>query len=120
MVVCGAMRFSSLSRLLVVLVLVAGGSALAQRRGLQQFEGEALTQEERDAARSRPKYNIHGYGKDVPVETEPIPWMAIGLAGLVLLGATPFALKMYQETRKEISDSNTFGVAGRSSEEEQE
>jgi hypothetical protein len=108
------------SRLLVVLVLVVGGTALAQRRQLQQFEGAALTQEEREAARSRPRYNIHEYGKDVPVESKPIPWMAIGLASLVLLAATPFALKMYQETRREIADAHTFGVAGRSSGEEEE
>ena len=32
-----------------------------------------------------------------------------GLAGLVFLVTTPFALKAYQNTKKEISDQNTFG-----------
>jgi hypothetical protein len=112
------MRFPSPTRLLLVLALVAGGTALAQRRQLNEFQSDSMTQAERDAARARPKYNINDYGKDVPVETTPIPWMAIGLAGLVLLAATPFALRMYRDTSREIKSAHTFGVTGSRDEEE--
>jgi hypothetical protein len=113
------MRSTPLSRLLVVLVLVSGGAALAQRRQLNQFQGEEMTQEQRDAARSKPKYNINGYGKDIKVKEEPFPWMALGLAGIVFAVSAPFAYRAYKSTTKEISDANTFGVTSSDEGEQQ-
>jgi hypothetical protein len=69
-----------------------------------------MTQEERDAARSRPKYNINSYGKDAPVKQEPIPWKAIGLAAICFAVAAPFAWRTYKRTSKEMDDANVFGV----------
>jgi hypothetical protein len=102
----------SLPRLLLVLALFSGGAALAQpRRQVQEFNTpREMTPEEREAAKQRAMgSNLNSYGKDVEVKQKPIPWMAIGLAGLVFLVTTPFALKAYQNTKKEISDQNTFG-----------
>jgi hypothetical protein len=106
------MRLPSLSHLLVVLVLVSGGAAVAQRRQLNQFQGEEMTQEQRDAARSRPKYNINDYGRDIKVKEEPFPWMALGLAGIVFAVISPFAYRAYKSTTKDIADANTFGATG--------
>jgi hypothetical protein len=107
------MRLSSFSRLLAVLVLVTGGAALAQqRRQLQDFQDDGMTsQQERDAARSRPKYNITSYGKDVKIKEEPIPWMAIGLVGIIFAGVAPFAWRAYRNTTKEMAEANVFGVS---------
>ena len=106
------MFLSRLSRLLVVLVLVTGGASLAQqRRQIQEFRGGEMTQEERDASRSKPKYNINGYGKDVKIKEEPIPWMAIGLACIAFAVTAPFAYKAYKGTTKEMADANVFGVS---------
>jgi hypothetical protein len=105
------MRLLPLSRLMVVLVLVSGGAALAQRRQIQEFQGEEMTQEQRDAARSKPKYNINGYDRDIKVKEEPFPWMALGLAGIVFAAVSPFAYRAYKSTTKDIADANTFGVA---------
>lgn len=117
------MRPLFFSRLLVVLVLVTGGAALAQRRQLQSFQGEEMTQAERDAARARPKYNINSYGRDIQIKEEPIPWKAIGLGVFALLATAPFAWRAYRSTTKEIAASNVFGVssarAGEASEDEQ-
>jgi hypothetical protein len=116
------MYLPPLSRLLVVLVLVTGGAAMAQpRRQLQSFEGEVMTQEQRDANRSKSKYNINSYGKDIPVKDEPFPWMALGLAGLVFVVVSPFAYRAYRSTTKEMADANVFGVssAREGAEEEQ-
>lgn len=116
------MRPLFFSRLLVVLVLVTGGAALAQRRQLQSFQGEEMTQEERDAARARPKYNINSYGRDIQIKEEPIPWKALGLGFFALMVTAPFAWRAYRSTTKEIADSNVFGVssarAGEASEDE--
>lgn len=106
------MRPNPLPRLLLVLALASGGAALAQpRRQVQDFNTpREMTAEEREAAKQRAMgNNLNGYTKDVEVKSKPIPWMAIGLAGLVFLVTTPFALKAYRNTTKEISDQNTFG-----------
>jgi hypothetical protein len=106
------MHLPPLSRLLIVLVLVTGGAAMAQpQRKLQSFEGEVMTQEQRDAARSKSKYNINSYGKDIPVKDEPFPWMALGLAGLVFVVVSPFAYRAYKSTAKEMSQAHVFGVS---------
>jgi hypothetical protein len=105
------MRLPHLSRLLLVLALLAGGSALAQRRQLRDFQGETMTQEERDAERSGSKYNINAYSRDIQIKEEPIPWMAIGLVGLIFLAVAPFAIRAYLSTSKEIADTNTFGTS---------
>jgi hypothetical protein len=106
------MHLPPLSRLLVVLVLVTGGAAVAQqRRQLQSFEGEVMTQEQRDADRSKSKYNINAYGKDIPLKDEPFPWMALGLAGIVFLVVSPFAYLAYKNTSKEMAQAHVFGVS---------
>lgn len=107
------MRHPSLPRLLLVLALASGGAALAQpRRQVQDFNTpREQTPEEREAAKQRAMgNNLNAYGKDVEVKQKPIPWMAIGLAGLVFLVTTPFAIKAYKGTTKEIADQNTFGT----------
>lgn len=113
------MRPPSLSRLLVVLVLVTGGAALAQRRQLQNFEAEEMTQEERAAARSRPKYNINSYGRDIQIKEEPIPWKAIGLGFIAMLVTAPFAWRAYKSTTREMAEANVVGVS-RAGEDEDE
>ena len=107
------MRLSPLSRPLVVLVLVSGGAALAQRRQLQEFQDNGMaTQQERDAARARPKYNINAYGKDIQIKEEPIPWMAIGLAAIIFAGVAPFAYRAYRNTTQEMAGANVVGASG--------
>ncbi len=118
------MRPPSFSRLLVVLVLVTGGAALAQRRQLPTFQAEEMTQAERDAARSRPKYNINSYNQDIQIKEEPIPWKAITLGFIAMLVTAPFAWRAYRSTTREMAEANVFGVssarADESSEDEQQ
>lgn len=116
------MHLSPFSRLLVVLVLVTGGAALAQqRRQMQDFKGGEMTQQEREAARARPKYNINDYGKDIKIKEEPIPWMAIGLACISFVVVAPFAWRAYKNTTKEMAEANVFGVSSaRAGEQDEE
>lgn len=109
------MRLPLFARLLPVLALLSGGAALAQppRKQLPEFKSEEMTDAERDAAdKSRPRFGINAYNKDVPIETQPIPWMAIGLGGAALLIAIPFAIRAYVSTTRDIANANTFGVSG--------
>lgn len=113
------MRYA-LPRLVLVFALYSGGAALAQpRRNVQEFQTpRELTPEERELAKQRAMgNNLNAYGKDIQVKQTPIPWMAIGLVGIVFAVATPFALRAYRNTTKEISGANTFG-ANRGDEEE--
>ncbi|MBM7116303.1 hypothetical protein [Archangium primigenium] len=104
------MSFARASRLLAVLALVSGGASLAQHRQLQSFQRDGTTQQERDALRSRPKYNVNEYGKDIKIKQDPIPWKAIGLAVICFSVAAPFAWRTYKRTTKEMSEANVFGV----------
>ncbi|NMO19726.1 hypothetical protein HPC49_40220 [Pyxidicoccus fallax] len=107
------MRFT-LPRLVLVLALMSGGAALAQqpRRQVTEFQApREMTPEEREAAKQRAMgNNLNAYGKDIQVKEKPTPWMAIGLAGLVFVAVTPFALRAYRNTSKEIAGANTFGA----------
>ncbi|HYO53564.1 hypothetical protein [Archangium sp.] len=99
------MRLPCFSRPLVVLVLVTGGAALAQRLQLQEFQAEEMAQQERDAARARPKYNINAYGNDIQIKEEPFPWMALGLACIAFAVTTPFAWRVYKNTTQEMAEA---------------
>jgi Spy/CpxP family protein refolding chaperone len=109
-----------LSRLVLLSALLAGGSSLAGRP-VQNFEPPPQMTEEEKAALKKQQLggNMNAYNKDIQIEETPIPWAAFGLAGLVLLVATPFALRAYRNTTKEIDDSNTFGVSGGQSAEDE-
>lgn len=70
-----------------------------------------MTAEEREAAKQRAMgNNLNSYGKDVQLKQKPIPWMAIGLAGLVFVVAVPFGIRAYRNTSKDIAGQNTFGA----------
>ena len=105
------MRYA-LPRLVLVLALLSGGAALAQpRRQVHEFQAPPeLTPEEREAAKQRAMgSNLNNYGKDIQVKQSPVPWMAIALAGIVFAAVTPFALRAYRNTSKEISGANAIG-----------
>lgn len=110
----------TLARLVLMSSLLAGSAVLASRP-VQEFKPPAeMTEEQKAALKARQLGgDINAYGKDVGVEETPVPWAAIGLAGLVLLAATPFALRAYRSTAKEMAHTNTFGASrARDAEEE--
>ena len=118
------MRTLSLSRVVLTAALLWGGAALAKRE-VKSFEApKEMSQEELEAAKARARNgNMNPYDKDVKVEAEPIPWMAIGLAGIVFVVAAPFAVNVFRNTSKEIATANTFGTTrsrGAKAEEEEE
>ncbi|MBJ6762162.1 hypothetical protein JGU66_15420 [Myxococcaceae bacterium JPH2] len=117
------MRSVSLSRLLLVTTLVWGGAALAQpaRRHPQDFQApQAQSAEEREAAKQRAMGgNINSYGRDIVPKEPTIPWMAVGLAIIVLTVATPFAIRAYRGTAKEIDSHKAFGDRHEDSEEDE-
>ena len=64
----------------------------------------AMTAEEIAADKERSKNNnMSAYKKDALTEAEPVPWLAVGFFGLVLLGVTPFAIRAFRNTAREIS-----------------
>ena len=106
------MRMLSLTRVVLTAALLWGGAALAKRE-VKEFEPPpVLSEAELEAAKARARNgNMAAYSKDIQIKPEPTPWMAIGLGVLVLGAATPFALRVYRNTAKEIATANTFGVS---------
>jgi hypothetical protein len=106
---------------LVLLSALLSGSAVLAAKPVQEFKPPAQMSDEEKAALKAQQLggNINAYGKDIQIKETPVPWAAIGLAGLVFLVATPFALRAYRSTSKEIAETNTFGTGtARDAEEE--
>lgn len=87
---------------------------------MQEFKEDPNSASAAAKAKRGAKYNMGSWSGDTSQETTPFPWMAAGLAVIVLIGAAPFALKMYSNTAKDISDSNTFGAQGPADAEEEQ
>ncbi|MCY1041666.1 hypothetical protein OV208_10105 [Corallococcus sp. bb12-1] len=108
------MSSPSLPRLVLILALVWGGAVMAQpqRRQPQDFQTrKELTQEEKDAAKARAMgNNLSGYQKDAKPKEKPMPWRAIGLAGIIFAVCLPFAIRAYRGTVKDMATANTFGA----------
>jgi hypothetical protein len=114
------MRTSFLTRVVLSAALLWGGAALAKRE-VKEFQApREMSQEELDAAKAAARNgNMNAYGKDVKIEAEPIPWMAIGLGIVVLVAAAPFGVIVYRNTAKEMATANTFGVQRARDEDEE-
>ena len=108
------MRTLFLSRVVLAAAILWGGAELAQRE-VKEFQApREMSKEELDAAKAQARNgNIHAYGKDVQHKPEPVPWMAIGLAGIVFAVAIPFGISVYRNTAKEMATANTFGTSGK-------
>ncbi|HEX8704853.1 MAG TPA: hypothetical protein VF815_38830 [Myxococcaceae bacterium] len=101
----------TLSRLIVLSALLCGGAVLAGRP-VQNFEPPPeMSEEEKEALKQRQLGGgLNGYGNDIQIKETPVPWGAIGLGVLVFAVATPFAIRAYRNTSKEIAGANTVGV----------
>jgi hypothetical protein len=110
----------TLSRLVLLSALLCGGAVLAGRPVSEFQPPPEMTEEQRNALKAQQLGgNINAYGKDIQIKETPVPWTAIGLAGLIFVVATPFALRAYRNTTKEIADTNTFGPGGAQDAEEE-
>ncbi|MBX5483594.1 MAG: hypothetical protein IRZ16_17365 [Myxococcaceae bacterium] len=96
--------------MILVLALLAGGTALA-RKPAEFVAPREMTQEELEAAKARSKNKIDPYDKDIPQDTKPFPWRAVGLMGLAMLVVAPFAARVYRQTSSELSGNKAFGAA---------
>lgn len=96
--------------LILVLVLLAGGTALARKPG-DFVAPREMTSEELEAAKARSKNKIDSFGRDVPQESKPFPWRAVLLMGLAMLAVTPFAIRAYRQTSGELGGNKAFGAA---------
>lgn len=90
--------------LLLAIALLASGTALA-RKPADFVAPRELTPEEVEAEKRRSRSSLGGYGSDVPREESAVPWRALGLMGIVLVVASPFAWRAYKNTSKEISET---------------
>jgi hypothetical protein len=108
-----------LSQLVILSALLYGGTALAGRPVAEFKPPAEMTEEEKAKLKAQQLGgNINAYGKDIQIEETPVPWAAIGLAGLIFLVATPFAVRAYRSTSKEISASGPAPARGGGDDEE--
>ncbi|MFL5319506.1 MAG: hypothetical protein ACJ790_07600 [Myxococcaceae bacterium] len=107
----------TLTRMLFAASLFTSITVFAGKLG-EFKETPGLSPDQIAQMKKNSKYNVNSWSGDAPQDVTPFPWMAAGLALIVICGTLPFAWKMYQNTSKEMSDSNTFGAQGGSDAEE--
>lgn len=99
------MRSARLVRAFLFGTLLVSGLAFAGRNPVKEFTPTELTPEQIEAEKAASRSNLNGYTEGVTEKTTPVPWMAIGVLGIILLGAAPFAIRAYLNTAREISPS---------------
>lgn len=93
-------------RTLLFATLVLGGSALAAGKKPNEFQAPAqMTEEELAEAKLKSKKQLNGFDEKQSEKPKDIPWMFIGLVGISFIVATPFALRAFRNTSKEIADT---------------
>lgn len=86
--------------------LVLGGAAFAAGKKPTDFQAPAqMTEEELAEAKARSKKQLNGFDEKQSEKPKDIPWMFIGLVGISFVVATPFALRAFRNTSKEIADT---------------
>ncbi len=99
---------------MMCLVSLLAGPAYGQKKAnLQEFSGNTVepTEEEIRAAKRKAAgiQDLNAYGASKEPPPKPFPWYAVLLGVLVMGAMTPFALKMYKSTHRELEDMSTFG-----------
>jgi hypothetical protein len=101
-------------RSLLVLALFVGGAGFAAGKKPGDFQAPAqMTEEELAEAKARSKNRINSFDEKQSEKPKDVPWMMIGLIGISFLAATPFALRAFRNTSKEIADSSEAVGANR-------
>lgn len=94
---------SRLAKAVLAFLALSCSLAFAGRPPQEWTPPPEMTPEQIEAQKIAMKQKFNAYGKDVTDKPTPIPWMAIGMAGLAFAAAVPFALRAYKNTSKEIA-----------------
>src|SRR5690349_6124328 len=99
-----AMRSSLLPKLALAGCLLCATAHAVGRQPKDFQPPQEATAEEIAAEKERSRNNnMSAYQHDnIPV-AEPIPWVTVGFFGLVVLVVTPFAIRAFRNTAREIS-----------------
>lgn len=80
---------------------VLPAAALAAEE-IRDFKPPAeMTPEELEASKARSRLPVNAYSKQISDQVTPVPWKTIGLFTVILLLATPYALRYYRATAGE-------------------
>ncbi len=95
-----ALRYS------LVLALFVAGASFGAGKKPGDFQAPAqMTEEELAEAKARSKNKLNGFDEKQSEKPKELPWLMIGLIGISFLGATPFALRAFRNTSREIAES---------------
>ncbi|HEY8209715.1 MAG TPA: hypothetical protein VIG99_19645 [Myxococcaceae bacterium] len=87
-----------MATVLLAWAVVLPAAALAADE-IKDFKPPAeMTPEELEASKARSRLPVNAYSKQISDEVTPIPWKAIILFSVIILLATPYALRYYRAT----------------------
>jgi hypothetical protein len=101
-------------RYLLILALFGTATVFAAGKKPGEFQApNQMTEEELAEAKARSKNKLNGFDEKMEEKPKPFPWMLAGLVGISFLVATPFALRAFRGTSKEIAESTEALGVGR-------
>ena len=93
-------------RSLLILALLGSAAVFAAGKKPTEFTApNQMTEEELAEAKARSKNKLNGFDEKQSEKPKELPWLMIGLIGISFLGATPFALRAFRNTSREIAES---------------
>ncbi len=94
------------TRYLLIVALLGSTWVFAAGKKPTEFQApNQMTEEELAEAKARSKNKLNGFAEVQSEKPKDIPWMLLGLVGISFLVATPFALRAFRGTSKEIAES---------------
>ena len=104
-------------RYLLVLALLGSAAVFAAGKKPGEFQApNQMTEEELADAKARSKNKLNGFDEKMEDKPKPFPWMLVGLVAISFIAATPFALRAFRGTSKEIAESTEALGAGQKEE----
>ena len=101
-------------RSLLILALLGSAAVFAAGKKPTEFTApNQMTEEELAEAKARSKNKLNGFDEKMEEKPRPFPIMLVGLVAISFIVATPFALRAFRGTSKEIAESTEALGAGR-------
>ncbi len=95
---------SILFSVLLAASFAVGDAAFAAGKKPTDFKDPpTLSEEELADAKQRGKNRLNGFDEKLAEKPKETPWLFIGLVGITLFVASPFALRAYLRTTREIA-----------------
>lgn len=98
---------------LILAIFFAATVLAAGKKPIEFTPPSQMTEEELAEAKAASKSKVNAFDEKQEEKPKDFPWMLAGMVLIAFAVATPFALRAFRDTSKEISGSTEALTAGR-------